>query len=142
MLQREIEAEIVPWCLQHDVSIIVYWPLLKGLLAGKLARDHQFDPKDGRAKYPMFQGQEWQRNQDLIDELWQIANSLERPLSEVVVNWTISQPGITSALCGAKRPYQIQESAAAMTWELSDAQRQAIEQALQRRGTPVTISAV
>ena len=38
MLQRDIEAEIVPWCAENNVSIFVYWPLLKGLLAGKLAR--------------------------------------------------------------------------------------------------------
>ena len=56
MLQRGIEREIVPWCAENDVSLMVYWPLLKGLLAGKLARDHQFQPSDGRAKYALFQG--------------------------------------------------------------------------------------
>ena len=39
MLQREIEADTLPWCRQHGVAVMVYWPLLKGLLAGKLPRD-------------------------------------------------------------------------------------------------------
>ncbi len=59
MLQREIETSHLPWCRENQVSVIVYWPLTKGLLAGKLARDHVFDPRDGRQKYPMFHGEEW-----------------------------------------------------------------------------------
>ena len=69
MLQREIEVEIVPWCVAQQVSLVIYWPLMKGLLAGKLPRDHVFAPGDGRAKYPMYQGAEWDKNQDLIDAL-------------------------------------------------------------------------
>ena len=61
MLQREIERDTLPWCRQHGVSAMVYWPLLKGLLAGHLPRDHVFAPGDSRLKYPMFQGEEWRR---------------------------------------------------------------------------------
>src|SRR5262245_41754883 len=53
MLQREIERDIIPWCRERGIGVCVYWPLLKGLLAGKLPRDHAFQPGDGRAKYPM-----------------------------------------------------------------------------------------
>ena len=134
MLMRDIEADILPWCLEHDVGVACYWPLMKGLLAGKLSRGHQFDPRDGRAKYPMFQGEQWERNQDLIDELSDIAASLKKPLSELVINWTIGQRGLTSAICGAKRPEQIRETAEAMQWQLSDEDAQRIAQALHRRG--------
>ena len=73
MLQREMERTHLPWCVANGVSVVVYWPLMKGLLAGKLARDHVFDKRDGRPKYPMFQGQEWQKNQDFVDDLRTIA---------------------------------------------------------------------
>ncbi len=142
MIQRDIEAEIVPWCAEHGVSILVYWPLLKGLLAGKLRRDHVFEPGDGRRKYSQFQGDEWQRNHDLIDKLREIAVEAGRTLSQLVVNWTIHQRGITSALCGAKRPEQICETAAAMGWRLTDDQTAAIDQALAERGVPAPMSAV
>ncbi len=69
LLQRQIEQDVLPWCRQHGVAVIVYWPLLKGLLAGQLPRDHVFQPGDGRAKYVMFQGDEWQKNQDFVDQL-------------------------------------------------------------------------
>ena len=142
ILQRQAEKELIPWCRENHVSVINYWPLMKGLLAGKLARDHKFDPKDGRAKYPMFQGEEFQRNHDFVDELRELADSIGKTVSQVVINWTIKQPGITSALCGAKRAYQIEESAGGMGWELSSEQLSKIDQALERRGEPAIGRAV
>ncbi|HEX5105895.1 MAG TPA: aldo/keto reductase [Pirellulaceae bacterium] len=142
MLQRDIERDTLPWCRERSISVCVYWPLLKGLLAGKLPRDHTFQPGDGRAKYPMFQGQEWQRNQDLLDELRRIAAEVEKTVAQLVINWTIHQPGITAALCGAKRPEQIRETADAMGWRLSPEHSARIDAALARRGQPVTKGAV
>ena len=142
MLQREIEEDSLPWCIQHNVSALVYWPLMKGLLAGKLKRDHLFDPKDGRQKYPMFQGEEWQKNQDFLDELREIARDLDRSVADIVINWTIHREGITSALCGAKRPSQIEQSAQAMTWKLTEEELNRIDQAIERRGPIVSRSAV
>lgn len=142
MLQREIEQAELPWCQAREVSVMVYWPLMKGLLAGKLPRDHQWDPHDGRQKYPMFHGTEWDKNQDFLDELRPIAEELNKPLAEVVINWTIHRPGITAALCGAKRPEQIRETAAAMFWELSPSQTDRINAAIQNRGPIVSRAAV
>lgn len=142
MLQREIEQAALPWCIQHDVSVNVYWPLLKGLLAGKLPRDHQFAEKDGRRKYPMFQGEEWQKNQDFIDNLRGVAASIGRPLVEVVVNWALQQAGVTTVLCGAKRPDQIRETAAAMSWQLTTDEISAIDQCIADRGEVVSRGAV
>ncbi len=142
MLQRQIEADILPWCLQNNVSALIYWPLMKGLLAGYLPRDHVFAPGDGRAKYPMFQGSQWQRNQDFLDDLRGIAENIGRTVSQVVVNWTIHQPGITAALCGAKRTFQIQETAAAMDWQLDAEHVAQIDVALARRGVPIVKSAI
>ena len=142
MLQREIEDDLVPYCVEHDISILVYWPLMKGLLAGQLKRDHVFAANDGRAKYPMFQGEEWQKNQDFIDELRTIAGTIGRTVSQVVINWTIQQTGITGALCGAKRRYQIEETAAAMDWQLTNEEVDLINQAIARRGTVITRPAV
>ena len=134
MLQREIEDSQLPWCVEHSVAVIVYWPLMKGLLAGHLSREHVFDAKDGRRKYPMFSGDEWQKNQDFLDVLRGMAIEIERPVSQIVLNWTIQRPGITAALCGAKRPDQIQESAGAMDWVLSPDELAEIDAAITARG--------
>jgi aryl-alcohol dehydrogenase-like predicted oxidoreductase len=146
MLQRNIEEQTIPWCRERNIAVMVYWPLMKGLLAGKLQRDHELDSCDSRRKYPMYQGDEWQRNQDFIDRLREIASSVVRgapdsapvTVAQLVVNWTFNQPGITSALCGAKRPQQIEETAGAMGWQLTDEQRALIDVAIAERGPTVT----
>jgi aryl-alcohol dehydrogenase-like predicted oxidoreductase len=138
MLQRGIEGAELPWCREHNVAVAVYWPLMKGLLAGRLRRDAELPVGDSRRKYPMFQGAEWQKNQDLVDALRAIAAQAGRSVAQLVINWTIHQPGITTALCGAKRPDQIRENAGAMDWRLSAEQLAAIDAALAARGTALT----
>jgi aryl-alcohol dehydrogenase-like predicted oxidoreductase len=142
MLQRDIENDSLPWCRERGIAVCSYWPLLKGLLAGQLARDHIFRPGDGRAKYPVFVGEEWQRNQDFLDELRRVAADAVRTVAQVAVNWTIQQPGITAALCGAKRPEQIRETAGALGWKLTPHELSRIDAALVRRGKAVTRGAV
>ena len=142
MLQREIETDIRPWCFERGIGLCVYWPLMKGLLAGRLSWNHQFADADGRTKYPMFQGDEWRKNQDFMDDLKSIATSAGCHVSQLVLAWTIRQPGITSALCGAKRGWQISETAAAMDLQLSESTLAAIQFALTRRGKPYSVAAV
>lgn len=134
MLQREIEAELLPWCRAHQVSVMVYWPLMKGFLAGKLPRDHVWDPKDGRQRYPLFSSEQWGPNHDFLDAIRPIAIESGRTLSQLAIAWVLSQPGITSALCGAKRPDQIRETAAAMDWVLTPDQLERIHAAIIARG--------
>lgn len=149
MLQRGIEKKTIPWCREHSVAVMVYWPLMKGLLAGKLPRGEELSERDNRRSYPMYQGDELQKNQDFIDQLREVAASSglsvvrgspdpAPTVAQLVINWTISQPGITSALCGAKRPAQIEETAGAMGWRLTDAQLKVINAAIAARGPTTT----
>ena len=142
MLQREIEASQLPWCRKNGVAVVVYWPLMKGLLAGKLPRDHILDPRDGRRKYPMFHEEEWRKNEDVLDKLRPLAAEAGKSVAELVLNWTIHQPGVTVALCGAKRPEQIRANAGGMGWRLNESQMAQIQQALDARGASVSRGAV
>ena len=134
MLQRGIEQRTVPWCREQNIAVVVYWALMKGLLAGRLTSQDQLDAADSRRKYPMYQGQEWEKNQALVAQLREVATECGRTVAQVVVNWTIHQPGITVALCGAKRPWQIEETAAAMCWQLTTKQYERIAAAITARG--------
>ncbi|NOY29579.1 MAG: aldo/keto reductase [Planctomycetes bacterium] len=134
MLQRDIEQQTVPWCRKENVAVIVYWALMKGLLAGRLNSLDQLAENDSRRKYPMYQGEEWEKNQAFIAQLQKIASECGKTVAQVVVNWTIHQPGITVALCGAKRPWQLEETAAAMQWQLTTDQLQTIDTAIAARG--------
>jgi aryl-alcohol dehydrogenase-like predicted oxidoreductase len=134
MLQRDIERETVPWCRSEGIAVTVYWPLMKGLLAGRLSDAQPLDERDSRRNYPMYQGEEWEKNQAFVARLREIAAEAGRTVAQLVINWTIHQPGITAALCGAKRPWQIEETAGAMGWRLTTNQAAAIEAAIAARG--------
>ena len=119
MLQQQVVQELRELCQVHSIGSACYWVLMKGLLAGKMQRDHQFDPKDRRLSYDVYQGEKWQRTQDLLDQLRRLAGELECTVSQLVIAWSIAQPDITCALVGGKRPEQIQETAGAMSLNLT-----------------------
>ena len=134
MLQREIERQILPWCRNHGVSMVVYWPLMKGLLAGEMRRDTVFPATDSRHKYPMFNGDEFQRNIDFVEALRPIAARLGCRLPDLVLAWTAEQPGITTVLFGATSPEQVRINAGALARSLDDAARGSIKAAIAARG--------
>jgi aryl-alcohol dehydrogenase-like predicted oxidoreductase len=134
MLQREIEAEVLPWCRSHGVAVVAYWPLMKGLLAGKMHRGQVFPATDSRRKYPIFNGAEFERNLDFVNALRPVAARLGCTLTAAVLAWTAEQPGITSVLFGATSPEQVAENAAALRCDLDDAARAAIAAAIRGRG--------
>ena len=90
----------------------------------------------------MYHGDEWQKNLALVDRLHDIADRAGHTVAELVINWTIHQSGITSALCGAKRPDQIRETAGGAGWQLTPEQLAEIQQALADRGPAATNSPV
>lgn len=134
MLQREIEADVLPWCRSHDVAMVVYWPLMKGLLSGTMPRGQVFPATDSRHKYPMFLGEEFARNLDFVDALRPVAARLGCPLPHLVLAWTAEQPGITSVLFGATSPAQVADNAGALACSLDDDARLAIREAIASRG--------
>jgi aryl-alcohol dehydrogenase-like predicted oxidoreductase len=113
-LQRDIEAEILPWCRERQISVVAYEPLALGLLAGKFTRDHVFPENDWRRSSPLFSGEARTRNFDAVEKLRAMAAAVGCDIAPWAVAWTITRPGVTVALCGAKKPEQIRETATAM----------------------------
>jgi len=134
MLQREIERDVLPWCVAHGVGMVVYWPLMKGLLAGTMRRDREFPRSDSRHKYPMFRGEEFARNLDFVDALRPVAARLGHQVPDLVLAWTAEQPGITSVLFGATDPCQVSQNARALACDLDDRARAEIRSAIAARG--------
>ncbi|MFM1902168.1 MAG: ral stress protein 69 [Planctomycetota bacterium] len=134
MLQREIEVEILPWCLARGVGLVAYWPLMKGLLAGTMRPGQTFPPSDSRHKYAIFQGEQFSRNLDFVESLRPIATRLGARLPDLVLAWTAEQPGIASVLFGATSPEQVWENARALDCRLDDEARRDIAAAIAARG--------
>jgi aryl-alcohol dehydrogenase-like predicted oxidoreductase len=125
MVKRDIETDVVPYCLEHHVGILAYSPLQRGLLTGKMKPGHSFAPGDHRAGLPYFKNENLARASRFLDTIKPLADEKGCTLSQLVIAWTIRQPGITCALVGARNPRQAEENAAAGNVQLS---REEIEQ--------------
>lgn len=117
MVQPDTLQTLVPACREVDCGVYVFWTLMKGLLAGKIARDHVFAEGDSRPNYPIFQGEARRQVHDLIEKLDPLSKSYGMTMSQLAIGWTLSQPGVTGALVGARRPDQIAEFAAVTSLE-------------------------
>ena len=84
------------------------------IIGGEDSSWHSFNPDDKRLTYPIFQGEYFEQAQNVLDDLEKIANSINVSISQLVIAWTIQQSFIASTLCGAKRDWQIQETAQSM----------------------------
>jgi aryl-alcohol dehydrogenase-like predicted oxidoreductase len=126
LLQQDVRRDILPWCLAHGVSVLAYEPLAKGLLTGKFRADHAFAESDWRRRSPLFQSPAWEQNLALVERLRALADRRGSTVAQLAIAWTLGQPGITAALCGAKQPGQIVETAAAADRPLSAAETDAI----------------
>ena len=130
LLDREIEAEVLPYCETHGIGILPYSPLAKGLLTGKYTPDHRFPADDERAGMARFQGEEFRRNLAIAGKLQAIAQERNLTLIQLAIGWQLRLPGITCVLVGAKTPEQVAEHVGGQGWRLTDTELQAIETVL------------
>jgi aryl-alcohol dehydrogenase-like predicted oxidoreductase len=119
MVKREIEEEVVPYCLENNISILAYSPLERGLLTGKMKPGHQFEKGDHRAGLYFFSDENMIRTNDFLDSMRPLAGRKKATLAQLVLQWTLHQPGITVALAGARNDKQSVENALALAINLS-----------------------
>lgn len=111
MVNRRIERETLPYCIRNNKSILAYSPMERGLLTGKLKPGHLFADGDHRATNSYFTDDCIERTNAFLEEIRPLAEAKEATLSQVVLRWTIEQPGITIALAGARNAGQAEENA-------------------------------
>jgi aryl-alcohol dehydrogenase-like predicted oxidoreductase len=119
MVERSIEKELVPYCIKHHKSIIAYSPLQRGLLTGKIRPDHVFAQGDHRPSTKFFKPDNINRIDSFLNKLRPVAKSKNVLLSQLVIRWTLEQPGITIALVGARDREQAEQNADAIYVKLS-----------------------
>ncbi|HEY9657466.1 MAG TPA: aldo/keto reductase, partial [Allocoleopsis sp.] len=115
---RYVEQELMPYCIENQISILAYSPLAQGLLTGKFDSGHTFPPEDNRSKNKLFQGDTYQRAQEALAKLRPIANQHQISLGNLALAWLIAQPK-TQAIVGVRNAAQAMDNAKAATVELS-----------------------
>lgn len=126
LFKRGVEKDILPYCERKNISFVPYFPLAAGLLGGKYTRDTTFD--DGRAKKPMFQGDQFLQNLEKVDKLREIAQSKNVEVAHLVLAWYLEQPAIDVLIPGAKKPKQVISNLKTLEVKLSETDVKAISQ--------------
>lgn len=128
LMWRMIEAEILPQCVQQDTGVLVYTPLMHGILADKYQK--AADVPDGRARSRHFNGQRPQARHGepgaetetfaALDAIREICGTLNREMADVALAWIMQQPGIVSVIAGASNADQLRKNINAVESPLSD----------------------
>jgi aryl-alcohol dehydrogenase-like predicted oxidoreductase len=120
MLKRDAEKDIVPYVLQNSKSILAYSPMQRGLLTGKYGPDSELSPGDNRKQSRFFRKDNIRQVNEFLEKIKPIAEGHKATLPQLVLSWTIHQPGITVALAGARTPEQINDNSRAAEIAITD----------------------
>ena len=107
LLDRGIERDVLPWCDERGVGVLVYSPMASGLLSGRMTRERieSLPEDDWRRRSERFQGEQLDHALELVDRL----RAIGEPPGAVAVAWTLAQPGVDVAIVGFRRPDQVDD---------------------------------
>jgi aryl-alcohol dehydrogenase-like predicted oxidoreductase len=122
LLDRDVEDDVLPWCREHDVGVIVYSPMASGMLTGKMTRERieSLPDDDWRSKSDTFREPQLSRNLELVERLKRVGERHGVEPGAVAVAWTLHNPAVTGAITGFRRPDQVDPIVAAADLELTD----------------------
>ena len=118
-LHLPVEQEIIPFARSHGIAFFAYSPLSRGLLADNLTAARTFPPDDERFYLPRYRPGVYEEYVGLAQRLAVWARERGRTVAQTAVAWTLSRPGVTSTLVGAKRPAHVEALAGAADWRLT-----------------------
>jgi aryl-alcohol dehydrogenase-like predicted oxidoreductase len=130
LLHREIEDEILPYCLREGIGVIVYSPMASGLLTGAMTRERaaKLLKDDWRSGHPDFTEPNLSLNLALVDRLQEISRRHHRSAGEVAIAWTLHNPVVTGAIVGARNARQAEGVMRAGNLSLTDKEVSEIEE--------------
>jgi aryl-alcohol dehydrogenase-like predicted oxidoreductase len=119
-ISPEVEREILPYCQQHGIGVIVYSPMKSGLLTGKMTKERaaNFPPDDFRRLVPAFREPELSRNLELAELMRTIGARHGRTPGEVAIAWTLRRPEVTAAIVGMRSAEQVEGVIGALEFRL------------------------
>ncbi|MDY0903870.1 aldo/keto reductase [Pedobacter sp. CFBP9032] len=134
MVNRGVEEETVPYCIENNKSVLAYSPMERGLLTGKITPDYKFEEGDHRKGVKFFTPESIEKTNAFLAKIKPLADEKNASLSQLVLRWTVERPGITIALVGARNAKQSVQNAEAINIKLSNDEIQFINTELESAG--------
>ncbi len=119
LFRRAIEDEVLPYCVEHDLGVLVYSPLGSGLLTGRMTPDTTFEDSDWRSRASAYTGEKLEQNLRVVERLSAFAEERGWHVSQLAIAWTLAQPGVHVAIVGARSRQNIERSLGAADIELT-----------------------
>jgi aryl-alcohol dehydrogenase-like predicted oxidoreductase len=119
LFRRGIEAEVLPYTIEHGIGVLAYSPLASGLLTGRFDENTTFEESDWRSQSSAFTGDTLKRNLAVVRRLADFAEGRGLTVSQLAIAWVLARPGVDVAIVGARSSANIRASAAAADVELS-----------------------
>ena len=134
VVRREIEQDILPFCMKQNIGVIVYSPMYAGLLTGAMTKERvaNFLAEDWRRNLPGFKEPELSRNLRVVEHLREIGHRHGRSPGEVAIAWTLNHPAVTGAIVGFRSPQQVSGIVGAADFRLDPSDIDQIEAALEQ----------
>jgi aryl-alcohol dehydrogenase-like predicted oxidoreductase len=136
MLERGIEDALLPYCAAQGIGVIVYSPMQTGLLSGTFSHERVASLPDDdfrKANDPHFQEPALSANLALVEALRPIAEQTGRSVAQLAIAWVLRRAEVSAAIVGARRPAQIEQTAPAGDWVLSEEELEVIDRLLDER---------
>jgi aryl-alcohol dehydrogenase-like predicted oxidoreductase len=127
LLSRELEDEVVPYCVSEKVGLLVYSPMARGMLSGKYT-SHNDVPEGSRAARgeKLIQNYFKDENFEKVEAYKHAAAEHDVNLSQFSLAWILNQPAVTSAIVGASKPHHVTDAAQISDWIWSDELKQRV----------------
>lgn len=122
LINRRVEAEILPFCQENNIGVINYSPMQSGLLTGAMTPDRvaHLPEDDWRSRSSEFQEPRLSRNLKLVELLRQIGQRHGRSPGEVAIAWTLMHPAVTAAIVGGRNAKQVDGIVGAADFRLNE----------------------
>jgi aryl-alcohol dehydrogenase-like predicted oxidoreductase len=125
---RDPEAEILPTCRELGIGFVAYSPLGRGFLTGRFQRFEDLPEDDYRRFSPRFQGENFQKNLDLVERVKDIAEEKSCTPSQLALAWVLSQGDDIVPIPGTKHRKYLEENVGALKVELTSEDLQRINE--------------
>jgi aryl-alcohol dehydrogenase-like predicted oxidoreductase len=132
LVNRAAESEILPFCQENNIGVIVYSPMQSGLLTGAMTPERiaSMPDDDWRKQSAEFKEPRLSQNLKLVELLRQIGQTHDRSPGEVAIAWTLSNPAVTAAIVGGRNGKQVEGIIGAGEFRLDQQEHELIEQHL------------
>ena len=144
MFDRRMQKEIFPYCRENKVGVMAYGSLAYGMLTGTLSEEKTFEKNDWRSKrgqlgninlfQHLFGPDHFLKNLRAVEELKGLAKRYNKTLPQLALNWTLSNPVISTALVGCRNPGEVDDNAGSLGWKISDTDMKEIDTIFAKHG--------